>query len=233
MSHCHDEHAGHGGHDHHHDHDHDHDHEHDHSDDITPALQHSLYQHIKFDEIDTMNEAATGAGKAVVKKTWAERLQDEPELASDADEQILMNVPFTGQVKLHAILLRTSPAPSAPRTLKVFINRADLDFEAAEELEPAQTFELSQTSEIQELPVRRALFGKVQRLGLFFEDNFSGGDDDVTRLSYLGFRGEWMQLGRAPVNILYEAAANPNDHKIKGTGVNQVGGSIGGHGPGS
>lgn len=153
-------------------------------------------------------------------------------------------------MKLHSILLRSSPSASAPRTLKVFINREDVDFEAAEELAPTQTFELSQTSEVQELPVKRALFGKVQRVTLFFEDNFgvsSGGDGDgddddsdegeeeeeVTRLSYLGFKGEWMQLGRAPANILYQAAPNPNDHALKGTGVNQVGSGIGGRGGGS
>ncbi|KAI3327965.1 DUF1000 domain protein [Xylariaceae sp. AK1471] len=235
MSHCHDEHAGHGGHGHDH-----HDHEHDHSDDITPALQHSLYQHIRFDDIITMNEAQTGSGKAIVKKTWSERLQIEPELASDADEQVLMNVPFTGQVKLHSILLRSSPSASAPRTLKVFINREDLDFESADELSPTQEFELSQTSEIQELPVKRVLFGKVQKLTLFFVDNFSNEEDsddeeedgEVTRLSYLGFKGEWMQLGRAPAQILYEAAANPNDHAIKGTNVNAMGSGIGGRGHG-
>ncbi|RYP31638.1 hypothetical protein DL767_005645 [Monosporascus sp. MG133] len=230
MSHCHDEHAGHGhgggGHGHH-------DHEHDHSDDITPAIQHSLYQHINFDAVNTMNEAVPGSGKAVIKKTWAERMQVEPELVSDADEQIIVNVPFTGQVKLHSILLRSSPSPSAPRTLKLFVNRDDVDFDTAEELQPTQTLELARTGEVQELPVKRALFGKVQRLTLFFEDNFGEeGDEVMTRISYLGFRGEWMQLGRAPANILYEAAPNPNDHAFKGTGVNQVGGGIGGGGPG-
>lgn len=85
MSHCHDEHEG-----HHHHHGGD---EHDHSDDITPALQFSLYQHINFDEITTLNESVQGAGKAIVKKTWAERLDEEPELASDADEQLIINVP--------------------------------------------------------------------------------------------------------------------------------------------
>lgn len=88
MSHCHDEHAGHGG------HGHDHDHEHDHSDDITPAVQFSLYQQINFDEITTLNESARDSGKAVVKKPWAERLSVEPELQSDADEQLLMTVPW-------------------------------------------------------------------------------------------------------------------------------------------
>ncbi|UNI20361.1 hypothetical protein JDV02_006455 [Purpureocillium takamizusanense] len=224
--HCHDEHAGHGGHDHH-------EHDHDHSDDITPALQSSLYEQINFDEITTLNESRRDAGKAVVKKTWAERLSSEPELESDADEQLLMTVPFTEQVKLHSILLRTSPSPSAPRTLHLYINRADLDFSSAEELEPVQKLELSQTSDVQEIPVKRALFGKVQRLGLFFVDNFGDGDEDVSRVSYVGFKGEWTRLGRAPTNILYEAAPQPGDHKLKGTSVNKMGSDIGGgRGPG-
>lgn len=114
----------------------------------------------------------------------------------------------------------------------MFQNKEDVDFEAAEDLPAEQEFELSQTSEVQDLPVKRAKFGKVQRLALFLPDNFGDGDEDVTRVSYLGFKGEWMQLGRAPANILYEAAANPGDHKLKGTGVNQMGSGIGGRGPG-
>lgn len=78
----------------HHDHSHGDDHgEHDHSDDITPALQHSLYQQINFDELTTLNEAVRDSGRAIVHKTWAERLDAEPELLSDADEQLLMSVP--------------------------------------------------------------------------------------------------------------------------------------------
>jgi hypothetical protein len=86
MSHCHDEHEGHGEHDHHH--------EHDHSDDITPALQYSLYDQINIDEVTSLNEEQYGSGKAIVKKTWTERMQDEPELASAADEQLIINVPY-------------------------------------------------------------------------------------------------------------------------------------------
>jgi len=83
MSHCHDEH-GHHGHSHG---------EHDHSDDITPALQFSLYQHIDFDNITSLNESVHGSGKAITKKEWTDRLSDQPEVASDADEQLIINVP--------------------------------------------------------------------------------------------------------------------------------------------
>jgi hypothetical protein len=87
MSHCHDEHVAHGGHGHHH-------HEHDHSDDITPALQYSLYDQINFDAIETFNESVQGSGKAITKKTWAERMQPLPEVHSDADEQLIISVPY-------------------------------------------------------------------------------------------------------------------------------------------
>lgn len=86
TSHCHDQqdHEGHS---------HDEGGGQDHSDDITPALQYSLYQHVNFDEITTMNESEAHSGKAIVKKTWAERFQEQPELESDADEQLLMHIP--------------------------------------------------------------------------------------------------------------------------------------------
>jgi hypothetical protein len=63
---------------------------------------------------------------------------------------------------------------------------------------------------------------------LFFEDNFGDGDEDVSRVGYLGFKGEWMRLGGAPKEILYEAAANPSDHKVKGADVLGMGSRLGG-----
>lgn len=86
--HCHDEHAGHGhdGHDHSHG-------THDHSDDITPALQSLLYEQVDFSSVNTLNEAEPRSGAAILQKTWAQRLEPQPELQSDADEQLLMFVP--------------------------------------------------------------------------------------------------------------------------------------------
>lgn len=141
-------------------------------------------------------------------------------------------ISFTGQVRLHSILLRTSATESAPKTLKVFLNRDDLDFGTASDMPPTQTLELSQTNDIQELPVKRALFNTTRSLALFFEDNFSQGEEDVTRISYLAFKGEFMRLNKEPINFLYEAAANPSDHKVKGTSALGMGSGIGGPGGG-
>lgn len=219
MSHCHDEHDHHG-------HDHSEGAAHDHSDDLTPALQNQIYEQIDFDAVNTLNESESRAGQRVLRKTWTERLDAQPELVSDADEQMLMHVPFTAQIKLHSILVRTSTSDSAPMNVKIYVNREGLDFSTVADLPPTQTLELAQSNDVQEVPVKRALFNTVRSLDLFFEDNWGQGAEDETRLSYLGFKGEWLKLSRAPVNVIYEAAANPKDHKV-GLGE-KMGAGIGG-----
>jgi len=114
--------------------------------------------------------------------------------------------------------------------LKLFLNRDDLDFGTASSLQPTQTLELAQTNDVQDVPVKRALFNTVRSLDMFFEDNFGQGEEDVTRVSYLGFKGEWMALNREPVNFLYEAAANPGDHKMVAGVKGEVGSRLGGAG---
>ncbi|KAK3113515.1 hypothetical protein LTR53_009121 [Teratosphaeriaceae sp. CCFEE 6253] len=222
MSHCHDEHG--------HDHDHSEGAVHDHTDDLTPALQNHIYQQIEFSAVNTLNESEPRSGSQVLQKTWTERLEPTPELSSDADEQLLMHIPFTAQIRLHSILIRTSTSDSAPQNLKVYLNREDLDFSTATSLQPTQTLELAQSNDVQEVPVKRALFNTVRSLYLFFEDNWGQGEEDVTRVSYLGFKGEWMKLSREPVNFLYEAAANPADHKMVSGVGSRLGSGIGGAG---
>ncbi|OJD11759.1 hypothetical protein AJ78_07532 [Emergomyces pasteurianus Ep9510] len=224
---------------HHHDHSHDHGHgrghddhhDHDHSSDITPALQSNLYQQIDFDNIVTFNEAESKSGAAIVKKTWAQRLDDKPELESDVDEQLLMYIPFAGQTKLHSLLLYSAPTPSAPKTIKLFRNRPDLDFSTAADLTPTQTLSVPQTltgptTDVLEIPLNRAQFNTTTSITLFFEENWSQGEEEVTRVSYVGFKGQHTALNREPVTFLYEAAANPRDH-VAIPGVQGVGRTIG------
>lgn len=63
-----------------------------------------------------------------------------------------------------------------------------------------------------EIPVQRARFNAVHSLTVFVEDNQSDGEVDETQILWMGFRGDWMQVNRGAVEVLYEAAANPKDH---------------------
>jgi hypothetical protein len=85
---------------HHHDHHHDHydgqdpiDHNHDHDDDLTPAVQNLLYAQLDFDAVQCMNEAEAGSAIKVLRKTWADRLNNTPEIETDTDEQLLLTIP--------------------------------------------------------------------------------------------------------------------------------------------
>lgn len=211
------------GHSHSHSHGDGHEHDHDHSHDLEPALQSNLYKQISFEGIITLNEAEPRSGAAIVQKTWDERLNDAPTLESDADEQVLMHIPFVSSCKLYSIIIRTSDTDSAPQTLKLFRNRGDMDFGLATDLQPTQRLTLPRCNDVTEIPLNRALWNGTTSINLFFEDNHSGGEEAVTRISYLGFKGDFMALNREPVHVLYEAAANPQDHKlIQGlTNVNQ------------
>ena len=122
--------------------------------------------------------------------------------------------------------MRSSDSESAPRTLKLHLNRDDLDFSAAADLAPTQTLTLSRTSEIQDIPIRRPLFGNTYCLSLFFEDNYGA---DSTEIYYLAFKGDFMRLNRDPVEVLYEKAANPQDHAPI-VGISDMAGSRTGRG---
>ena len=119
---------------------------------------------------------------------------------------------FVAQIKLYSLLIRTSDSPNAPRSLKMFRNRDNMDFETASDLAPTQKLALPRTSEVIEMPLNRAHWNGTTSITLFFEDNHSDGEEEVTIISYLGFKGEFLALNREPVSVLYEAAANPSDH---------------------
>lgn len=114
-------------HEHGHDHgDHSHGDGHDHSHDLEPALQSNLYKQIQFDRIHTLNEAEARSGASIVQKAWTERLSDSPILESDADEQLLMHIPYAWIFSSLASLLTSmldslalassTPSSSEPRT---------------------------------------------------------------------------------------------------------------------
>ena len=105
---------------------------------------------------------------------------------------------------------------AAPKTVKLFRNRDDIDFSTASELPPTQAIEVPQPvpgSDVFDLPLNRPLWNTTTSITFFFEDNWSFGQEEVTEVGYIGFKGQFMALNREPVTVLYEAAPNPSDHE--------------------
>lgn len=63
-------------------------------DELEPALQTLIWKQIDFESIRTLNESESDQGAKIVEKPWPQRLNPEPMLESDADEQLLMFVPY-------------------------------------------------------------------------------------------------------------------------------------------
>ncbi|XP_037529562.1 PITH domain-containing protein CG6153 isoform X3 [Rhipicephalus sanguineus] len=122
------------------------------------GLQYSLYSKIDLDNVQCLNEIKEGSGKLVFKP-WEQRLDREKYVDSDADEELLFNIPFTGNVKLKSILVVGGDAGMHPSKVRMFKNRPQMTFDDARAT-PEQEFELQpDASGNLEYPVR--LRGKV------------------------------------------------------------------------
>ena len=60
------------------------------------GVAYSLYQKIDMNNLTCLNEETDGSGKTVFKP-WESRLDREKFVQSDADEELLINIPFTGK----------------------------------------------------------------------------------------------------------------------------------------
>ncbi|EPQ31010.1 uncharacterized protein PFL1_01199 [Pseudozyma flocculosa PF-1] len=218
MSHCHDGSCGHA---------------HDDDDHVKPGegQQDLLYSCINRDGVIALNEETPGSGVKVLKP-YDQRASEDEYLESSADDQLILYIPFTGSVKLRSMMLKTGPADQTPSEIHLYVNRDDLDFDAANELSalpdtataaaggqgrPAQKLtSIPVTRDPVEIPLKPAKFPDVRSISLFVPSSVGG---DTSRIYFVGFKGEHRQMRReGPTNIIYEAAPSLKDHqKVKGT----------------
>ncbi|QRV75359.1 PITH domain-containing protein [Ceratobasidium sp. AG-Ba] len=161
MSHRHGQDCGHE----HHEHGDDHDHDHDHSSSGPPP--NNLYARIDRQNVAALN-AEEGADPCTPLKAWHERLDETKWLESDADDQLILRIPFTGSVKLRALLLKTGPGEQTPEKVSLFPNADELDFSDASDREPAQSFDIAQSRDVGEYTVKPAKFSNCRSITLFF-----------------------------------------------------------------
>ncbi|KAL0063704.1 hypothetical protein AAF712_009396 [Marasmius tenuissimus] len=206
------DHHNHGSDCHHESHDHDHDHDHDNAD---LGAQDNLFQYIDIQNVVVLNGTDDHGSGSEVIKPWHERQSEEKFIESDADDQLIIRIPFTGSVKLRALLLKTGPGDQTPARVSLFANEDNLDFSDVADKSPTQEFHVPQGREVGEYSVKTAKFNNISSLTLFFPE--SQGADNV-RVYYVGLLGSWTERSQRPVITVYEAQANLADHeKIQGT----------------
>ncbi|XP_039765670.1 thioredoxin-like protein 1 [Pararge aegeria] len=109
-------------------------------------------------------------------------------LASDCDEQLIINISFNQLVKIHSVKIK-APSDKGPKFVKLFINQPrTLDFDQASGNASIQDLEFSPSDlEGNPVPVKFVKFQSVQNIQLFIKDNQSGGD--VTQIDHLVLYG--------------------------------------------
>jgi hypothetical protein len=134
--------------------------------------------------------AATGSEDS---KDWVE---------SDVDNQLMLYVPFTSNLKIHTIQITSNvsadedddEAPVRPKTIHIWTNRQhNLGFEEAEDIPSTQTIELKESdwdaqTATAKLELRFVKFQNVYSLVLFVADG--EGDSEKTRIDRIRFIGE-------------------------------------------
>lgn len=95
-------------------------------------------------------------------------------LESDCDEQLIINVGFSQNVKLHSLIFE-GPADNGPKTVKLFTNLPQtLDFDKADSMEPIQMIELTPKDLTSKNPIqlRYVKFQNVSNLLVSLKCNF-------------------------------------------------------------
>ena len=102
----------------------------------------TLYPSIDLDRLVCYNEAAPNQARTVIRP-WEERLNSTQHLdSSDGDSELLLLVPFTTNVKVRSLTLR-SEGEAAPDKVRLFVNREDMDLSGVGDAQPAQEINLA------------------------------------------------------------------------------------------
>lgn len=129
------------------------------------------------------------------------RSGEDKYLLSDADEQLLIHLPFQQASRIRALKFKTaaSALEQAPKTIRLFVNRQTIGFDDAESEECAQEMELTEKQQKGEevVELRFVRFQNVSTLSVFVKDNQGAGDvSRVDGLEVLGVGREGTDMSQ-------------------------------------
>ena len=102
----------------------------------------TLYPSIDLDRLVCYNESQPNQSRTIIRP-WEDRHNPTQHLdSSDDDSELLLLVPFTTNVKVRSVTVR-SEGDSAPDRVRLFVNRDDLDLSSVGDTQPAQEINLA------------------------------------------------------------------------------------------
>ena len=104
-------------------------HEHAHGHDSGGGDIKDLWSLIEESSVECLNQDAGHRVEHCFKQ--GPRDDDAVFLASDCDEQLLINLKFKQSVRLHSVAIKALDADKAPKKLKFFVNPVNMSFDSA------------------------------------------------------------------------------------------------------
>ena len=206
--------------------------EHDHQ---IPVFTHTSEQDNLKDFIDIDNVQVFNCKYVPMSSTFynfinnsIESSDNGTELESDCDNQMLLVIPFYGNVTLYSVLMDTSFSEGQPKHLNIY---KDLDssfnnFNSILSRSPDQSIELMvDVNGVYEYPLDRTkTFRSVTKIHILLPDNWEDDEDLMTKINYLEIRGfskDSVTKARnqtEPTKVFfkpaqYESLGNPKEHK--------------------
>ncbi|KAI5123260.1 hypothetical protein M0805_001349 [Coniferiporia weirii] len=169
----------------------------------------NLYNVIDRDNVHGLNLSVPEDAREVIK-TWNDREDTSRFADSGVDDQLVIHVPFTQNIRVRSILLKLGRGELTPRHLRIYANHVNIvDFSEAECTKPQLNISLLEgETNVTEYPLRAAAFANIHSLSLHFGEAVG---EERSRIYYIGFRGDTRRVQREGTQKLEVPTANAAD----------------------
>jgi len=147
-----------------------------------PAGHSDVTQNVDKAQGECLNQSTEHKWDNIFKK-------DDSFLESDTDEQLLLYIPFNQPIKIHSLCFQAPDDGRAPQTVKLFVNKRDMDFQSVDSAPATQVIELKADDVKGDklVPLRFVKFQNVSSITIFVESNQGGEPTTVIqRLRFIG-----------------------------------------------
>ncbi|KAI3860127.1 hypothetical protein MKX03_037086 [Papaver bracteatum] len=148
-----------------------------------------LLDFVDWSGVECLNQNTSHSVVNALKQGYRE--DEGLKLESDADEQLLIYIPFTQVIKLHSMLI-IGPEEDGPRTVKLFANKEHMGFSNVSDYPPSDTVVFT-LDHLKGKPValKYVKFQSVRSLTIFIEENQEGAD--ITQVQKIVLYGSTVE----------------------------------------
>ncbi|XP_077245378.1 PITH domain protein (DUF1000) isoform X2 [Tasmannia lanceolata] len=150
-----------------------------------PRSQVDLLDFVDWTGVECLNQNTSHSLVNALKQGYRE--DEGLYLESDADEQLLIYIPFQQVIKLHSVVF-IGPEEEGPRMVKLFANKEHMGFSNVNDYPPSDSVVLSPDN-LTGKPVvlKYVKFQNVRSLTIFIEDNQCA--TDITKVQKIVLYG--------------------------------------------